>query len=307
MIGLFPFLPAFVDLAGRRVVLLSGDADTAARARTFLDAGAGLDIYAVEPSDEARALCPPARLFTRPWKPSDLDGAALVVAVRGERTAAARRAARARRALFCVLDAAQASDLALGDFTRRGALAIGVSTAGLPPVLAQTVRRRIEDVLPDWLEGFLAASGRLRPAVEVRIADPAWRRRFWTEAAEAALDAAQADWDRWLIQRLETADPEPTARLDIVRVPADPQLLTLADARALARADLAVLAPGLPHAVEALLRAGTECCALEAPDHGATIRLARRDGRRVVVVASARDQALVENWLAAWNGQTAAA
>jgi uroporphyrin-III C-methyltransferase / precorrin-2 dehydrogenase / sirohydrochlorin ferrochelatase len=302
MSSLFPFLPVFLDLVGKRVVVLGGDANTAAKARLFLDAGAGVDVFDPEPGPDMRALAPPARLVTRGWKPSDFDGASLIACGPTERrVSAAKRAAKARRALFYVIDALEQSDFAFGAFAQRGALAVGVSTAGLAPALGQAVRRRIEAVLPEWLEGFLEAASVVRSSVEARLKDPAARRRFWADAADAAFDQPQPDWRKWLLLRLEIADDQPAGTFDVVRVPIDPRMLTLADAQVLSRAEIAFVAKGTSPIAIGMLRRDSERRPAIASDAAQLIGAARRDSRRIVVIAPTIDHAVFDAFTAAWT------
>src|SRR4051794_41696024 len=75
-------LPVFFALAGRRVVLVGGSDGAAWKAELLAAAGAIVDVFAPQPSDEMRnvAAAPPAGrvlLHKRAWSGVDLDGATL--------------------------------------------------------------------------------------------------------------------------------------------------------------------------------------------------------------------------------------
>lgn len=82
-----------------------------------------------------------------------------------------------------------ASDPEDGDFTvpaswTSGALRLTVSTSGASPALAAMLRDRAAAALGPAAAGLAALFAELRPAVKARVADPAVRRRIFTEWAD---------------------------------------------------------------------------------------------------------------------------
>ncbi|MEJ0058795.1 MAG: NAD(P)-dependent oxidoreductase [Terricaulis sp.] len=209
MSNLFPHFPVFLDLTGRSVVLIGGDAGQAALARQMLAAGAGVTVFDVAPSDAMRAQAPPVRLKLRRWRGSDFKGASLVIAAAHEaRTQRARLAAHAAQALFHQVETPEHSDIALGGVAGSGGLAIGVSAQGAPPALAEAVRARLEQALPLGLADFLDAAARARGEVERRIA-PVSRDAFWSALGEAAFEAklsGAAQWDAFIAAQIASAE-----------------------------------------------------------------------------------------------------
>ena len=207
MSGLFPYLPVFVDLAGRAAVLLSGEAGLAPIARRLLDAGAGVTAISREMSPAMTELAPSIRLLRRGWRAADLAGAALVVAGAAERRhARARLAAKAAGAIFAMPGAADRSDVIFGAAAAWGPVAIGVTASGLAPGFGEAMARRLEAAVPASYAGFLAAAERFREVANRAIADADARDAFWRAAAsdafEAHLDDRDGGWDRWLEERL---------------------------------------------------------------------------------------------------------
>lgn len=204
MTSLFPPLPVFLDLTGRAVVLLAGDAGAAALARTLLDAGAGVTVVDPAPSGEMRALAPSVRLIERRWRAADLAGATLVTAPRTE-IRRARQAARAARALFLAPGEPGFSDIQMGSAVAQGPLALGVFAAGAAPAVGEAIARRIEAAAPPGYGGFLEAAARLADAAENALPDAVARDAFWRATAEAAFDHARGDapedWDAWIVAR----------------------------------------------------------------------------------------------------------
>jgi uroporphyrin-III C-methyltransferase/precorrin-2 dehydrogenase/sirohydrochlorin ferrochelatase len=199
MLGLFPHFPAFMDLAGRPVVLLGGDAALAAVARSLISAGAGVSLFDPAPAPPALELAGPVRIVSRRWRSADLRGAALVIAGAGEpRPQRARNAAKNAHAVFAMLDAPHLSDVAFGAQVARGALSVGVNAAGLPPGIEDAVRERMAAAAPPHFASFLAAAFAARAMVEARLAHADARAQFWKQAAHEAMSAPQANWSAWI-------------------------------------------------------------------------------------------------------------
>ena len=132
------------------------------------------------------------RVERRPWRPTDLDGAWLVVAHDPHpavRDALAREA-RARGALVNVMDDIPNCDWAAPSIVRRGDLVLAIGTGGASPALSRAVRRRLEeDFGPEWSE-VLRVLREVREATLASLPDVGERARRWSDALD--LDEAAA-------------------------------------------------------------------------------------------------------------------
>ena len=160
--------PAFLKLAGRRVVVVGGGAVAGSKVRALLDAGADVSVVAPEISDRianAGVAC-----VRRPFEARDLDGAWLVVAAAPP--AVNRRVAEAaedRRLFVNAVDDPPNASLYLGGVVRRSGLTVAISTDGRAPALAGLLRQALDALLPaEQIERWLAEADRLRRE---------WRRR----------------------------------------------------------------------------------------------------------------------------------
>jgi uroporphyrin-III C-methyltransferase/precorrin-2 dehydrogenase/sirohydrochlorin ferrochelatase len=98
--------PLFLDLAGRRVVVVGGGNVAARRTRTLREAGAHVVVVAPEIDDAVQA----DETIWRPFEPDDVDGAWLVLACTDDEANAAVAQAAAAHNIWCVRsDAADAS------------------------------------------------------------------------------------------------------------------------------------------------------------------------------------------------------
>lgn len=245
-------LPLFHKLDGRKVVLTGSGEGALWKAELLAAAGADLVILAGDAADlfEPLASDPPAGRVTvieRGWQPADLDGAAIAVGDIESDDEARAFAAAARQAgvPVNVVDKPEFCDFAFGSVVNRSPLVVAISTDGASPVFGQTIRAKIEALLPAGLKGWAQAAKDWRPAVQARELPFALRRAFW----EKFTDRAMAEPERKpeasdegelfaALRRLEGAH-DGTGRVTLVGAgPGDPELLTLKAIRALQSADI---------------------------------------------------------------------
>ena len=238
--------PAFVPLAGARVVV-AGEGEAAdAKARLF--AGSPAELVRVAGDDALR--------------PDAYAGARLAF-IAGEE-AWSRRAAEAARtagAWVNAVDRPELCDFNTPGIVDRGAVVGAVGTVGAAPVLAVRLRQELEVRWPAGLGGVARLMGALRPAIREAAADWAERRRLLTALmrgpwADAALAGDAAGAERLAREALASGALEPGGAgvIVLVEVPAEPDLLTLRAVRALGAADRLVLAGPVDAAVLDLAR-----------------------------------------------------
>ena len=146
-------------------------------------AAAGADVLVLAGHEAAAKLFDglAATVLPRGWEAKDLDGAALAIADLSDRDEALRfiAAARAAGAPVNIIDQTDLCDFTFGTIVNRAPVVIAISTDGGAPMLGQSIRARIESVLPLGLSEWAKAALRWRPQVKRRLAEFADRRRFW--------------------------------------------------------------------------------------------------------------------------------
>src|SRR3954451_5116269 len=187
-------LPVFFALAGKRAVLAGGTPAAVWKAELLSAAGAQVDVFAAEGSDEMRTLGeePPAGtivIHSRVWEAQDFVGAAIAVGAfennnEAERFAAAARAAGAP---VNVIDKPAFCDFSFGSIVNRSPLVIGVSTDGAAPVFGQAIRAKLEALIPRGFARWAEAAREWRPRVQALALSFRERRRFWERFTERAV------------------------------------------------------------------------------------------------------------------------
>lgn len=189
--------PVFLELAGRRCVVVGEDAVRERKVEGLLAAGSDdVLVLAQGPAEQLARLDTAAgvRVERRAWSAEDLDGAFLLVASSrdaDERTALAREA-RARGVLVNVMDDVPNCDWAAPAIARRGELVVAVGTGGASPALARKIREDLETRYgPEWAE-VMAVLRRVREETLPLLPSVAERARRWRGALDPDEAAALA-------------------------------------------------------------------------------------------------------------------
>ena len=185
----YQYFPAFLDLVGKRVLVVGGGAIAAAKIEALLPCGVGaLVVVAPEicPSIARHAAAQHLQWVARPYRAGDLADADLAFAATDDRelNAVAAAEARARRIPVLAVDDVANCDFIAPAVTRRGALVVAVSTHGRSPAVARRVREWLDATLPShWGE-------LLDVVADVRTRLGSERRSVPAEAWQTGLDGA---------------------------------------------------------------------------------------------------------------------
>ncbi|HEV7438173.1 MAG TPA: siroheme synthase CysG [Methylobacterium sp.] len=248
--GLEPLavLPVFVPLQGKRAVLAGSNGGAPWKVKLLAAAGAEVDVYAPEPSEELAAVpgdivAGRVTLHHRAWTPEDLAGAAFCIGAMEDEAdcIAFVAAARAAGAIVNAVDRPHLCDVKFGAIVNRSPLVVGISTEGAAPVFGQTVRARIEAMLPRGFATWVAAARDWRDQVTARFHGFSERRVFWerfTDRAFAEPDHAPTARDLADLLGETQAAPKGGAVTLVGAGPGDAELLTLKALRALRNADV---------------------------------------------------------------------
>jgi len=241
-----PNLPLFHKLTGRKAVVVGSSEGTRWKAELLEAAGAN-----VVRSDR--------------WTADELQGAAIAISDISDREEALRFVAAAHQAgaIVNIIDQTDLCDVTFGTIVNRSPIVVGISTDGAAPVLGQSIRARIESMLPLGLSAWAKAAKQWRSQLKQRVGDFSARRAFWQRFAGAAWGEPDRDPTEADFETLLTTAPATTGCVTLVGAgPGDPALLTLKAVRALQSATVILY----DHLI--------------GPD---VLELARREARRIPV------------------------
>lgn len=274
--------PVFLDLAGRRVLVVGGGAVAKRKIEALLEAGAAVDVVAraLEPTLEGWRAEGRIRAIAADFDPAQLDGAWLVIAATDDAglNRSVHAEASARRIFVNVVDDAPLCSFQSPARVQRGPLQIAISSGGTAPMLARHLRERLERELDESLGALAELIEEHREPVRRRLPDTGVRRQFFEALLAGEVPALLRRGEREAATRalqglLAGTHRRRRGRVALVGAgPGDAGLLTLRGLRLLSQADV-ILHDGLVSAeVLALARRDAERIevAKEAGCHHAT-------------------------------------
>lgn len=264
------FLPVFLNMRGRRALIVGGGVIAARKAALVQSAHPDITVVSpvVKPAMAELAAQHDFVVFRRQFEDADLDGVSLVIAATDDEAVnqSVYRAAERRRIPVNVADQPELCSFILPSIVDRSPAIVAVSTGGRSPVLARYMKSWLEQRLPFGLASFTQLLGEYRGRVKQALADTTQRRRFWdrvidgpigdlalngrTDAARGAIENALTDWDS-----------SRAARGSVYLIgagPGDPELMTLRGLRLLQRADVVLYDRLIPTALLQLCRREAE-------------------------------------------------
>ncbi|MEM6974067.1 MAG: siroheme synthase [Pseudomonadota bacterium] len=290
--------PLFLNVTGKRVVIVGGGEQAAQKARLASKTEADLVFIAPALEDEvAGRVAGGAAHVPAVVDNAALSDAALAFICTGCAGADAAISAVARDlgTIVNVVDRPDLCDVTTPAIVDRDPVVVAIGTEGTAPVLARQIKTRLEAVLEPTLGAFAAEAGAMRPRVE-RHVPKAKRRAFWEwafnvprrlftggdrEGAVAAIDAALAAGGN-------VADGGLVSLIDVAHGEAD--LVTLRTVARLQAADVIVHDMGVAPGILELARRDAERMASTPDTPGTTLDAladAAADNTRAVFLSTA--------------------
>ncbi|AEW44338.1 uroporphyrin-III C-methyltransferase [Serratia symbiotica str. 'Cinara cedri'] len=177
------YLPIFVDLKQRSVLVIGGGEVAARKIDLLQRAGAEIRIVARSLLLKLEQQWQQGKLI---WlginfEPGQLDEVFLVIVATDDSVLNAKvfAAANQRRVLANVVDDSLHCSFIFPSIIDRSPLVVAVSSSGQSPVLARMLREKLEVVLPANLGLMMEIAGRWRDKVKQKLPSISERRRFW--------------------------------------------------------------------------------------------------------------------------------
>ena len=177
------YFPIFLDLRGRRALVVGGGEMALEKAMGLSRAGAVVGMIAprLSPALARAARAGEIEHVAQYFSPSQLDGAALIIVA--DDCLAVREtvatAARGRGIPVNVVDDPLLSSCIMPAIVERPPVTVAIATGGRAPLLATLLRRWLDELLPARLGALALLAGHFRPLVKRKLRDPLARRRFW--------------------------------------------------------------------------------------------------------------------------------
>ena len=168
--------PIFLELGGRRVVVVGGGAVAIRKAQSLLAAGARLIVVSKDINDALTALCQGtnAELIKSRYSKDYIAEAVLVIAATSNRQLNKQiyKDCQELEILCNVVDAPELCDFIVPAVVKRGYLQVAISTEGHCPAYAGHLREKLEQSFTDKHGQFLAELETLRKRIIKDVPDP---------------------------------------------------------------------------------------------------------------------------------------
>jgi uroporphyrin-III C-methyltransferase/precorrin-2 dehydrogenase/sirohydrochlorin ferrochelatase len=266
------YLPIFLDIRGKTVLISGGGTLAARRVERALSAGAKVALFTGEPEDELGPFLehPSLKLHRRKPESADFDGAVLAYAAAEDVETDKRVHDLAKEAgvLVNVADTIELCDFITPAILDRSPLVAAIGSSGASPILARIIKAQLESAIPATFGELSDFLGRFRDEVAERISDPVQRRRFWEDVTESTVGARVMAGDMAgavaaLHERLDALDDKsgrrPAGEVYLVGAgPGDPDLLTFRALRLMQRADVVLYDRLIGERIMSLVRRDAE-------------------------------------------------
>lgn len=183
------YYPAFLNLKGKRAVVIGGGKVAERKILALLRAGA--DVTVISPKLTKRLEKGKAegriRHIPREYRGGDLKGAFLVIAATPYpeiNTKVVREAGVICESLLLnVVDMPSQCNFIVPSIVRRGPLTIAISTSGTSPAMAKAIRRDLKKLYGPEFANYLKLLGKIRKKVIKEIPDKKKRAGFFKSLA----------------------------------------------------------------------------------------------------------------------------
>ena len=297
------YLPVFLDIKNKPCLVVGGGLIASRKISLLVRAQAETTVIAPEIKPEIHNFIRSGEVIwqQKNFSSEDLKDYQLVLAATDSRTVNAEIAAQCKKRNIWVnaADDVQNCSFILPSIIDRSPVQIAVSTGGASPVLARTLRAKLENCTPAAYGQLakLIEDNRLR--VKEKFSDTAQKRKFWEKIVQGPvaelvfsgqLDAAQ----KLLQDAIEHENHQDLSQGEVYLVgagPGDPDLLTFRALRLMQQADVVVYDRLVSQGIMDLIRkdaeliyAGKERAQHSLPQESINQLLVRlaKEGKRVL-------------------------
>jgi len=177
-----PYYPMFLNISGKRCVVVGGGKVALRKVRALLEHGASIEVISPDLCPELIELAQRGQVNTsrRHYQPGDLRQAFIAIAATDSSDVNQQvvKEARNEGILVNVVDDPENSDFIVPSYSNRGGITVAVSTAGMSPTLARKIRTRLEKELGNEYASLAHLIGEVRAEVRqqgIKVSGDDWQ------------------------------------------------------------------------------------------------------------------------------------
>ena len=193
-----PYYPIFLNLQGKKCVVVGGGAVALRKVMALLDCGAEITVISPKPHAEILKLFKnkTIRFVRRNYEPGDLKEAALSIAATHAKEINRKVAGESKKngIPVNVVDDSELSDFIIPSSFRSGDLSVAVSTSGLSPAFAKKIRTKLEKNIGMEYAYLLSLIAETRSEIKkkgLRVSAKTWQKSLDLESLILCLKAGR--------------------------------------------------------------------------------------------------------------------
>ena len=197
------YYPVFLDLKGRRCLVVGGGSVAERKTRMLLEHNALVTVISPALNQGLQQLAEQGaiQVVPRNFQSNDLRGAFLAIAATDDpiTNAAVSDKGRKQRILINVVDDPKVSDFIVPSIVRRGDITIAISTAGKSPALARKIRTELDAILPAQYARLLSLVSDVREELaqrQISVDSEKWQRSLKIDVLLEMIGKGQIDQAR---------------------------------------------------------------------------------------------------------------
>ncbi len=258
------YLPIFVDLNNRPVLVVGGGHVAVRKIEALLKAKAKVKVVSQALNEELTALHNAQQIewIGKAFEESQVASVYLVIAATNDNALNQRifAAAEAQQRLVNVVDDQPRCSYIFPSIIDRSPVQIAISSGGAAPVLIRLLREKLEALIPQNMGLMAILSTKWRKAVKAQFGQLTQRRRFWEKLFTNAhfqrlIESQQTEQaEQFLVQELQQDNPI-IGEVSLVGAgPGDAGLLTLKGLQSIQQADVVLYDALVSDAILELVR-----------------------------------------------------
>ena len=177
------YYPVFLDLTGRRCLVVGAGKVALRKVRALLDAGAEVSVVSPEAVDELKELAAQGAIRWRSggFEDGDLEGVFLVVGAtdNSEVNRKVYRAADKASRMVNIVDEPELCNFIVPSVLKRGDFQVAISSGGASPILARKIREVLGYRFGPEYAVVVDELARIRRELKERVPREGRRRQFW--------------------------------------------------------------------------------------------------------------------------------
>ena len=202
-----PAFPLFIDLKGKRCVVVGGGEVAARKIQTLLEFDAFITVISPDISESIQELKWQGKVIVikKRYSEDDIEGAFMVIAATSDEKVNQKVYNDALRSNIFVnmADCPEKCTFTFPSVVTRDDLVIGISTSGGYPALAKKLRQKIEGIIPECYGALLQVLKQCRIRAQDEIGDAAMRRELLNKVLDEVVFYEDAVTPEVLMARIE--------------------------------------------------------------------------------------------------------